>query len=279
MNNVEETNTQAVGHDTRHAMDIELLLDTAQLAALTVLESGGETSRAEEIATIICRSCGEKAEAIAFPTGIFITVENEEGHKLTSVARVRSRNVNLYKVERANAYSRSFSSGNMTLEELNSSLNNLRKSILYSKLFSSLAIGLSAAAFALLFEEKLGLTVIFDMAVAFMASVTSHIIATSKRMKGSYHFTSTFLSSVLMTALSILFVSVCGIGDLNCILIGSIMPLLPGLSLTNAIRDTVMGDSVSGTVRAVETLLTAVALAGGVGIALAAYVSFFGGAV
>ena len=38
----------------------DLLLDTAQLAALIVLESGGETSRAEEIATIndyVCPRC------------------------------------------------------------------------------------------------------------------------------------------------------------------------------------------------------------------------------
>jgi uncharacterized membrane protein YjjP (DUF1212 family) len=82
-----------------------------------------------------------------------------------------------------------------------------------------------------------------------------------------------------MTVLSTLCVALFGIGDLNCIIIGSIMPLLPGLSLTNAIRDTVMGDTVSGTVRIVETMLTAIAIAGGVGVVLLSYVSFFGGTV
>jgi hypothetical protein len=40
-----------------------------------------------------------------------------------------------------------------------------------------------------------------------------------------------------------------------------------------------MGDTVSGTVRIVETMLTAIAIAGGVGVVLLSYVSFFGGTV
>ena len=262
-----------------HDLDIELLLNTAQLAAIIVLESGGETSRAEETATIICRSYGEDAEAVAFPTGIFITVENEDGHKMTSVTRVRSRGVNLHRVERTNSYSRDFASGKITLEELNRLLTDLRGELIYKKIITLLATGISAAAFALLFEEKLGLSIFFDMAVALFASFTAQSVALSPRLKGSYQFSLTFLSASIMTVISTLCVELFGIGDLNCIIIGSIMPLLPGLSLTNAIRDTVMGDTVSGTVRIVETLLTAIAIAGGVGVVLLAYVSFFGGAV
>ena len=56
------------------------------------------------------------------------------------------------------------------------------------------------------------------------------------------------------------------------------MPLLPGLSFTNAIRDTVMGDLISGTVRVVETLLIAIGIAGGVGVVLIAYMNM-GGAI
>ena len=71
--------------------------------------------------------------------------------------------------------------------------------------------------------------------------------------------------------------SLLGIGNLDVILIGAITPLLPGLSFTNAIRDTVMGDLVSGTVRIVETLLIAVAIAAGIGTVLAVYVNVLGG--
>lgn len=46
------------------------------------------------------------------------------------------------------------------------------------------------------------------------------------------------------------------------------MPLLPGLSMTNAIRDTINGDLVSGSARALEALLACVAIAAGVGVVL-----------
>ena len=43
------------------------------------------------------------------------------------------------------------------------------------------------------------------------------------------------------------------------------MPLLPGLAMTNAIRDTIRGDLLSGIARATEALLIASSLAAGAG--------------
>src|SRR3712207_8052257 len=49
-------------------------------------------------------------------------------------------------------------------------------------------------------------------------------------------------------------------------IIGSIMLLAPGLIITNAIRDTLAGDLVSGISRTVEAFFIAVAIATGSGI-------------
>ncbi len=251
----------------------DLLLDTAQLAALIVLESGGETSRAEEIATIICNSGGRDAEAIVLPTGAFLTVKNCEGKKISAAARIKVRGVNLYKVERANAYSREFSAGKITLEELYEKLSKLRSSALYSKAAVILASGISAALFTLLFEADLGWTIFFDMLVAFAATGLAQLVGLSSRLKNAYQFTVTFVSSLIIALIALTSVHFSGIGNFDCIIIGSIMPLLPGLSFTNAIRDTVMGDIISGTVRVVETLLIAIGIAGGVGVVLIAYMN------
>jgi uncharacterized membrane protein YjjP (DUF1212 family) len=254
----------------------DLLLDTAQIAALIVLESGGETSRAEEIATIICKSGGRDAEAIVLPTGAFLTVKDCEGRKISAAARIKVRGVNLYKVERANAYSRAFSAGKITLEELHEGLSRLRTSILYSKAAVILASGFSAALFTLLFESVLSWTCLFDMLVSFGVTVISQWVGLSSRLKNSYQFTVTFISSVILALGTLTAVHFAGIGSIDCIIIGAIMPLLPGLSFTNAIRDTVMGDIISGTVRVVETLLIAIGIAGGVGVVLIAYMNMGG---
>ena len=55
---------------------------------------------------------------------------------------------------------------------------------------------------------------------------------------------------------------------LSIIIIGSIMLLVPGIAFTNAIRDTLMGDYLSGVSRGMEAFLIAVGIAIGVGMIL-----------
>lgn len=52
------------------------------------------------------------------------------------------------------------------------------------------------------------------------------------------------------------------------ILVGALMTLVPGMALTNALRDLFMGDLLSGIVRMCEAVLSALALGGGVAIVL-----------
>ena len=47
------------------------------------------------------------------------------------------------------------------------------------------------------------------------------------------------------------------------ILIGDIMLLIPGLAMTNAIRNMLGGNTISGLIRLTESLIWAAALAGG----------------
>ncbi len=64
---------------------------------------------------------------------------------------------------------------------------------------------------------------------------------------------------------------------MNVIIIGSIMPLVPGVAFTNAIRDTIEGNLVSGVSRAVEALIVAASIATGVGVILKLYYTIHGG--
>jgi uncharacterized membrane protein YjjP (DUF1212 family) len=57
--------------------------------------------------------------------------------------------------------------------------------------------------------------------------------------------------------------------NVDKIIIGDIMLLIPGINITNAARDIVIGDTVSGIVKFSESLLFAVSLAGGFMLAMA----------
>ena len=49
---------------------------------------------------------------------------------------------------------------------------------------------------------------------------------------------------------------------------GAIMPMLPGVALTNALRDTLQGDYMSGTGRMIEAFMVAISIGIGIGAGL-----------
>ena len=61
-------------------------------------------------------------------------------------------------------------------------------------------------------------------------------------------------------------------------IIGSIMPLIPGVAFTNAIRDIADGDYIAGSVRMMDALLVFFCIAMGVGLVFSLLHRFTGGA-
>ena len=62
----------------------------------------------------------------------------------------------------------------------------------------------------------------------------------------------------------------------NHIVIGSIIPLVPGVSLTTSIREFFNGDYISGSIHLIDALLTAICIALGVGAAIFIFTSMGG---
>ncbi|WP_369819412.1 threonine/serine exporter family protein [Tissierella sp. P1] len=84
-------------------------------------------------------------------------------------------------------------------------------------------------------------------------------------------FIDNLIGSALAALLSHILVHI-GVGEnIDKVIIGSIMCLVPGVAITNSIRDTMSGDFVSGLSRGAEAVFSAIAIALGVGIILNFY--------
>ena len=69
-----------------------------------------------------------------------------------------------------------------------------------------------------------------------------------------------------------------GIGHhIDHMVIGSIIPLVPGVPFTNAIRDIADGDYISGSVRMLDAMLVFFCIAMGVGLMFTIYGRIGGG--
>lgn len=238
-------------------------IDAASLAAQTILECSGEIYRAEETALRICEAYGfPDADIICFPTGFTLHVLNQDGHSLTRVKRIRDRSIQLEALDGVNSISRQSCDGLLTAAQALEALEKLRAAPNTLPAFAVLAFASSAGFFSVMFGGGL-----LEFFLSFVAGgFAKALIPLLVRL----HSPSLLIS---MTAGFIAALSTLGLirlfgGNQEAIIAGAIMPLLPGLAITNAVRDTMRGDLIAGMARTSDALLSAVLIAAGVAVAL-----------
>lgn len=243
-------------------VNVSNLLKVIRLSAQIIIENGGEIYRAEETIDFICKSYGVKEiEAIATPTGIYITISLKGEDTNTLVKRIRKRTIDLQKITDVNNISRKISDHSITLSEALVELDMINKRNDIEGKHSILFTGLSSAFFAVLFGGGF-----LEFFTALLTGILVAVVSTRFANLHSYQFFSSIISGLIIAFIAISVTSFTNIGNYNHIIVGCLMPLLPGLAMTNAIRDTIRGDLVSGIARATEVMLVASSLAAGAGI-------------
>ena len=94
---------------------------------------------------------------------------------------------------------------------------------------------------------------------------------------GMRSFVSTLLGSFLGTILPMLFHLATGLLMVEQTVAACLMPMLPGLAMTNAVQDTLRGDIMSGISSATSAILTASMIAGGALVGTAMFRLLTGG--
>ena len=252
-------------------MEINEILEVANYAGKIMLESGAEAYRVEETMNRICISLGvESASSYATPTVIISSVSHNKSIK-SLVERISNRSVNMQKIDKVNDLARKISTDNITLEELRKKLKEIDEEKRYSNKTTILFSALGAFAFVFLFEGSLR-----DAITAFFIGLAVKFVSIKCENIGMNSFFNTSISAGILALLSIISIKINLANDMDKVIIGSLMLLVPGLAITNAIRDIVAGDLVSGLVRTAEAFLTAIAVAIGTGVVLSFWLSVFG---
>lgn len=242
----------------------------AVLAGEIMISSGAETHRVEDtMQRILGTTNFAHAEAFIFPTGIIATLSDPSSETLSITQRVPNRSQNFGHVADVNAVSRKFCSGQMTLDEAYLELKQIKNRKRHKKWVHVLGYVLASASFAVMFGGTFldGAGAIFS---GFMLAFVNMVLG-PKIKKG---FVTTMLAAMSITIVAAC-VSFCGklFFDIEFqtqyIIIGSMMPLVPGLAMTNAFRDILHGDFLSAGSRIIEALMVAVCVAIGVGAGIA----------
>lgn len=238
----------------------EMALDCFLLAGQIMMECGAETYRVEDTMLRMARSQNiEDAQSYVTPTGIILSLGRRQ---ITKIASITTRITDLHKIAKVNSVSRKLTSHIITLEEAYDELRKIQKTNYFLPIhLQILAASIAGTAFIVLFDG-----VWSDMPAVFVAGGVGLFVATVIQEMTKVKFFSEFLASLVIGIIAMLAVHF-GLGtELDKIIVGGVMPLVPGMVITNAVRDLMAGHFTAGIAKGTEAFLTAFAIGSGIAV-------------
>ena len=236
-------------------MDYYLLTDLAAQVGHGLAISGAETFRVEDTIRRILLAYGIECEVFAIPNCLTISFEAANGKPLTIMKRIGFHGNDLDAVEQFNALSRRICAEKPPVEEFQQQLSTILAQPGEPRLHLAGSV-LGAASFAVFFGGSLWDGVLAGGVAVFICWMERWLAPFC--LNGvAFQFIASFLSGMA----ALLCCRVCPLLHADMVLIGVIMLLVPGIPFTNAIRDILLGDIISGSLRLVEAVLLAAMLA------------------
>ena len=237
------------------------VLTAANQIGNILLMSGAETYRVEYAISQICRRFGLKSESFVTMTCVLTSAKKKNGEIITEVNRIYTVSNNLDKIDRIHKILLNIK--DYELEDLEKEIKFIQTKSLYSKRILLISYFFVAGFFSVLFNGKFK-----DFIVAGLGGIVVFYMGNfANKLKVNNFFINT-LGGFVITLISIFFTKIHFTSSPSYSAIGTLMILVPGLALTNAIRDLINGDLIAGTSRTVEAFLVGSALAIGTGFAL-----------
>jgi len=253
-------------------MEYNLLLDIVTELGYRLAMCGAETYRVEESINRITESYGVKSEAFAITNCLTVSIETPDGKPITKMKRIGQHGNDLDSVERYNALSRRICQETPSADQAMLWLDETEKSrVTYNMAVHLLGNFLGAAGFAVFFGGNW-----IDCICAGICGILVGIVnCTLEKLHVNAFFKT--IAAAFLLAFSAYGVGALGLSpNIDAVIIGALMILVPGLLFTNAMRDIIFGDTNSGINRIVQVLLIAAAIALGTGAAWNLSNSLFG---
>lgn len=255
------------------------VLDLTVRVGEVLLKNGGEIFRVQQTMQMVAKAYGAaEFHVYVLANGIFASVEehgnnickevkgteaSQEGAGSSQIRYVPLSSVHLGRVAAVNNLSREIVAKKYTIDEAWEKIEQIDNIPFTSQPLQVLVSGLGSSAFCYLFGGSL-----IDSVASFFSGMFLWCFVLFLSKCRANKIMLNILSSALVTMTGMFFFHFLFGENMDKIIIGSIVPLLPGVPLTNSIRDFLNGDYLSGTIRMIDAVLVACCIALGVGIVL-----------
>lgn len=248
----------------------EILKITSGIGGM-LIEYGAEIYRVEDSINRIAEAYGfseegRSVEVFAIPSSLIITVNDGDEPPLTRTMRITNRVTNLDRVDKLNNLSRYVCTAKPKTDIIMRHLDEIRGRRVYGGAVRAASYGVVGATFALFFGG--------GAAEAVSAGVISVLIFVLSRAVDGIALGVFFHNMVCSFAISAAAVCISKTGFTNGfenVIIGASMNLVPGITLTNCMRDFIAGDFLAGMYTLAEAVLIAVGMAVGAASAISLF--------
>ena len=246
-------------------MDYDKLLNLGVELGRRLMASGAEIYRVEESVRRLLTAYGVEPQVFAIPNCLIVSVTTPEGHPITRMCRIPAHGTDIELLEGCNALCRRLCRETPPMEEAWELLEGTtRDSRPQTSAMTLLGYAMTAGFFVLFF----GGGAADALCGALCGLAVGICLLFGQRLTGSNVFFRTAVCAALLAALSAVLTRL-GLGHSEeLITIGSLMILVPGVALTNAMREIMAGDIISGINRTAEAILVATAIALGTALPL-----------
>ncbi len=224
-----------------------------------MLICGGEVHRVEDSLRRIFTAFGAaRVDVFIITSSMVVTIHSPRGESYTQTRRITETGTNFEKLHCLNQLSRQICSSKMSAADIRSELAKINCTKKYPFILDWICYAVISGVFTLFFGGSIPEAL---AALTIGVIVRLLVVLSDKAIKNKIF--SKFIASFAATALSCCAVYIGVIAGPHKVIIGGIMALLPGIGLTNALRDLFTGDSMAGLLRTIEACMTALAIAAG----------------
>lgn len=241
------------------------LLDLAAELGFRLSMAGAEVDRVEESMQRFLRAYGvESGEVFAITNCVMVSLTDEAGRSSTRIRQVPAHGTDLTRLMAYNALSREVASTAPALEEVQRQMEELAglpKG--YPVPVQILGSAVGAGAYALFFGGSL-----WDAVAAGLCGAVVGLCNLALDYLETNQFIRTIVGGAVSALCALLLVGL-GVGkSVDAVITGALMLLVPGLIFTNAMRNILTGNLISGPNLVLQALLIATAIALGTGFVL-----------
>ena len=256
-------------------MDYKAVLELSVCIGERLLFNGCATHRIENEIHKILNVCQFTTKEVFVTTsGIVVNVDSPESGLMTMVKHVTKKGMNTERIALLEGISNNFTQDNITGEQALSQVKGIAEKSTYPFYILAAAYGISGAFRAFMFGGT-----VYDGLAALVVGLCVGITIQTLNSQKLPSFLVTASAGFIVGFVAVLLRSFHVGSNLDKIIIGALITFAPGVPLAHAINDILNGEQLSGIIRAFEAIVTGVAIAVGIAVALYLWSALVGGGI